>query len=147
MTLDDLDKSIISILQDDSRLSYRQIAKRVGVSAATVMNRIKELEKEVLKKYTVILDYEKLGYDAEVLIEVRIAKGRLLEVEKEIAHDPNVFAVYDTTGDFDAVILARFPNRRKMDAFLKKIQKYDFVERTNTKFILNTIREKQVGVS
>ncbi len=57
-----------------------------------------------------------------------------------------MFAVYDMTGDFDAAILARFPNRRKMDAFLKKIQKYDFVERTNTRFILNTIREKQVGI-
>ncbi len=147
MIIDKTDKDIMSILQEDSRLSYRQIAQRVGVSTATIMNRVKELEKNnIIKKYSVFLDYEKLGYDVEVMIEIRIAKGKLFEVEKEIAHDPNVFAVYDTTGDFDAVILARFQNRRKMDTFLKKIQKYDFVERTNTRFILNTIREKQVGV-
>ena len=86
------------------------------------------------------------GYDVEVIIEIRISKGKLIEVEKEIANHPNVFAVYDVTGDFDAVILARFPSRRKMDAFIKKLQTYAFVERTNTRMILNTIKEKQVGV-
>lgn len=146
MKFDQLDKNILGVLLDDSRLSYRQIAKKLGVSTATVMNRVKELEKEIIKKHTIILDYEKVGYDVEVLIEVRISKGKLFQVEKEIAHHPNVFAVYDLTGDFDAIILARFPNRRKMDAFLKKIQTYDFVERTNTRLILNTIKEKQISI-
>ncbi|MBW2981231.1 Lrp/AsnC family transcriptional regulator [Candidatus Woesearchaeota archaeon] len=147
MTLDNVDKAILSTLIDDSRLSYRQIAKKVGVSVATAMNRVKALEKEgIIRRYTTLLNYEKLGYDVEVMIEVRIAKGKLIEVEKQIASNPSVFAVYDMTGDFDAVILARFTNRRKMDSFLKKIQTLDFVERTNTRFILNTIREKQVGV-
>lgn len=146
MEIDELNKRILSVLLDDSRLSYRQIAKKVGVSAATVMNRVKELEKTVIKKYTTILDYEKLGYDVEVIIEIRISKGKLIEVEKEISNHPDIFAVYDVTGDFDAVILARFPSRRKMDSFIKKLQTYNFVERTNTRMILNTIKEKQVGV-
>ncbi len=146
MEIDALNRHILSVLLDDSRLSYRQIAKKVGVSAATVMNRVKELEKTIIKKYTTILDYEKLGYDVEVIIEIRISKGKLIEVEKEIANHPNIFAVYDVTGDFDAVILARFPSRSKMDTFIKKLQTYNFVERTNTRMILNTIREKQVGV-
>ena len=147
MKLDELDRNIMNALIEDSRLSYRQIAKKLGVSVATVMHRVNILEKEkIIKRNTSILDYEKLGYDIEVLIDVRIAKGKLIEVERKIAVDPNVFAVYDTTGDFDAVILARFQNRRKMDAFLKKIQTYDFVERTNTKLVLSTIKESQIKV-
>ena len=147
MKLDELDRNIMNALIEDSRLSYRQIAKKLGVSVATVMHRVNILEKDkVIKRNTSILDYEKLGYDIEVLIDVRIAKGKLMEVERKIAVDPNVFAVYDTTGDFDAVILARFHNRRKIDAFLKKIQTYDFVERTNTKLVLNTIKESQIKV-
>ena len=122
MKLDELDRNILNELIEDSRLSYRQIAKKLGVSVATVMHRVNILEKDkVIKRNTSILDYEKLGYDIEVLIDVRIAKGKLMEVERKIAVNPNVFAVYDTTGDFDAVILARFHNRRNMDSFLKKI--------------------------
>jgi len=147
MKLDHVDKDIINSLIVDSKLSYRDIGKKVKVSVATAMNRVKRLEKEgIIKRYTTIIDYDKIGYDLEVMIEVRISKGKLFKVEKEIAHHPNVFGVYDLTGDFDATILARFKNRRQMDNFLKKIQTYDFVERTNTRIILNTIKEKQIGV-
>jgi len=145
--LEDTDKKILNILVDSSRLSLRQIAKKADVSVATVMHHINKMEREnIIRKYTAKLDYEKIGYDIEVIIEIRISKGKLLEVEKKIAVHPNVFAIYDVTGAFDAVILARFPTRRQMDNFLKKIQTYEFVERTETKLILNTIKEENIGV-
>ena len=147
MELDEIDKKILNVLVNNSRLSFRQIAKKVSVSVATVMHHIHTLENEkIIDKYSAKLDYEKIGYDVEVLIEIRISKGRLLDVEKKIAVHPNVFAIYDVTGTFDAVILARFRTRRQMDGFLKKIQTYEFVERTETKLILNTIKEKNIEV-
>ena len=147
MEIDETDKKILNVLMTNSKLSLREITKKVGVSVATVMNRVNNLEKQgIIKRYTTIVDYDKLGFDVEILVEVRISKGKLFEVEKKIAIHPNVFAVYDLTGDFDAAILARFKSRRQMDNFLKKIQTYDFVERTNTRIILNTIKEKQIEV-
>lgn len=147
MQLEETDKKILNILLENSRLSLRQIAKKANVSVATVMNHIRKLEQEkIIKEYTAKLDYEKIGYDVEVIIEIRISKGKLFEVEKKIAVHPNVFAVYDITGAFDAVVLARFPTRRQMDNFLKKLQTYEFVERTETKLILNTIKEKNIEV-
>lgn len=147
ITLDELDKKILNTLIENCRLSYRQIAKKLKVSVATVMHRIKRLERcGIIKNYTITLDYEKLGFDIEVLIEVRISQGKLFEVERKIAFHNNVFAVYDLTGNFDAAILARFKSRREMDNLLKRIQTYDFVERTNTRLILNTIKEKQIKV-
>jgi Lrp/AsnC family transcriptional regulator for asnA, asnC and gidA len=147
MQLEETDKKILNILIDNSRLSLRQIAKKADVSVATVMNHIKKLEKEkIIRKYTAMFDYEKIGYDVEVIIDIRISKGKLFEVEKKIASHPNVFAIYDTTGDFDASILARFQTRRKMNNFLKKIQTYEFVERTYTKIILKTMKEENISI-
>lgn len=147
MEFDETDKKIINALIENARLSYRQTAKKIGVSVATVMNHVKSLEEEkIIEKYTTKINYEKIGYDVEVLIEIRISKGKLFEVEKKIATHPNVFALYDVTGASDAIILARFKNRRLMDNFLKKIQTYDFVERTETKLILNTIKEDMIGI-
>lgn len=143
MELDKTDKAIINALIENSRLSYRDIAKLLKISVATVMNRVNKLRKEkILNEFTALADYDKLGYDIHVIIDIRVAKGKLLQVEKKIANHPNVYAVYDTTGHFDAIIIARFKNRRTMDAFLKKIQSYDFVERTETKLVLNTIKEE-----
>ena len=147
MELDETDKRILNVVIENSRLSLRQIAKKIGVSVATVMHRLNKLEDEkIIRKYAASLDYEKIGYDIEVIIEVRISKGRLLDVEKKIAVHPNVFAVYDVTGAFDSIILARFRNRRQMDNFLKKIQTYEFVERTETKLVLKTIKEENIKV-
>ena len=147
MEPDQTDKKILNVVISNSRLSYRQIAARTGVSVATVMHHINKLEKEnVIEKYAAKLDYEKIGYDIEVMIEIRISKGRLLDVEKKISVNPNVFAIYDVTGTYDAVILARFKTRRQMDTFLKKIQTYEFVERTETKLILKTIKEESIEV-
>lgn len=145
--IDDLDRQIMNIILKNARLSGRDIAKEVGVSIVTVLKRIKTLEEgKFIKRYTADLDYEKLGYDVSVMIKMRIAKGRLFDVEQKIATDSHVFAVYDITGDFDAIIFAKFKSRKMMDSFLKKIQTFDFVERTETSLILNTIKEGNIPI-
>jgi Lrp/AsnC family transcriptional regulator, regulator for asnA, asnC and gidA len=145
--MEDADKKILNVLVENSRLSYRQIAKKVGVSVATVMHHVKRLEKEkIIKGYTLSLDYDKLGFDVQVIVDLRISKGKLYQVENKIAIHPNVFAIYDNTGPFDATIVAKFKSRKAMDNFLKEIQSFDFVERTETKLILSTIKEKDMKV-
>ncbi len=147
MFIDASDEAIINALLTDGRASFRDIAKKTGLAVATVVNRVRRLEQQgIIKGYSAQLDYDKLGYDVSVIIELRIAKGKLLEVEKKIATHPNVTFLYDHTGAFDAAVIARFKTRRSMDAFIKKLQSYDFVERTETQLILNTIKEGAIPV-
>ncbi len=148
MDIDDRDKKILNVLLENAKLSFRDIAKKVGVSVVTVLKRVRALEKEqVIKSYTTDLDYERIGYDVHAIIRIRIAKGKLFEVEKKIAIDPHVFAVYDVTGDVDCILITKFKTRKDLDRFLKKIQTYDFVERTETNLILNIIKEKNIEVN
>ncbi len=142
MKIDLTDLKILDVLTENGRLSFRQIAARLGTSVATVASRVAALEKEgVVRGYSCRLDYEKLGFDLTVLVSLRIESGKLIELEKKVAGHPNVFAVYDCTGDFDAVVLARFENRRELDKFVKHVQTFDFVQRTNTALVLNTVKE------
>lgn len=147
MQLEETDKKILDVLVENSRLSLRQIAKKAGVSVATVMHHMKKMEKEnVIKKYTTKIDYEKIGFDFVVIIEIRVSKGKLFEVERRVASHANIFAVYDITGPFDSLVLARFKTRKHLDDFIKKLQTYEFVERTETKLILNTIKEENFAL-
>jgi DNA-binding Lrp family transcriptional regulator len=146
-TPDALDKEILKEFTRDSRQSYREIARKLKVSTATVMNRVNNLQqKNIIQKYTAKIDTKQLGFDVKVIISVQVSKGKLLQVENKIAKHPNVIAVYDTTGDFDIVIVAEFKNTKSMDNFLKLIQTYDFVERTNTRLVLHTMKEDQVDI-
>ena len=147
MELNNLDREIINALLDHSRLSLRQIAKRVHVSVATVMHHLKRLEEaKTITGYSAQVDYDALGYEFNALIDVSVSKGKLLQVEQKIATHPNVYAVYDITGASDVTVLARFKTRKALDEFLKKIQTYDFVEDTQTHLILRVIKDHQMLV-
>ena len=139
---DEIDKKIVNEYLQDSRLSYREIAKRLGLAVGTIMTRTKKLELQgIIKDYTVILDHNKLGYDLTAITEITVSKGKLIEMEKEIAKMKVTCAVYDVTGDNDAIIIAKFKNRQELNQFTKKLLLMSFVERTNTHIVLDTIKE------
>ena len=140
--IDELDLEILSILSNDGRKNKSTIADDLNRSPNTIIKRISNLEENgVIQNYGVQIDYEKLGYNIIALIELTISKGKMLEVEQDIAKIPNVFAVYDITGEYDALILARFKNRGDLSKMIKKIHTSQFVERTNTHMVLNVIKE------
>jgi len=142
MHLDETDVKILGVLALYARLSSRQIARQCGVSIGTVLSRIKKMEKEgIIKGYSALLDHEKLGYELTVVSEITVSKGRLLEMENEIARLPNVCCVYDVTGLLDAIIVAKFKNREELSKFTKRLLALPYVERTNTHVVLTTIKE------
>ncbi|MHA1776463.1 MAG: Lrp/AsnC family transcriptional regulator [Promethearchaeota archaeon] len=140
--IDEVDAQILSILDEDSRLGYTQIAKILKKSHITIKKRLEELERrQIIKKYTIDIDYEKIGYDIVAIIEVSIAKGKLLEVQREIASHPNVFGVYDITGDYDSIIMVRFKSRKELSNLIKKVLSSPEVIRTNTHVALTVIKD------
>jgi DNA-binding Lrp family transcriptional regulator len=142
MELNETDIKILKNLLEDARFSSRQIAKNVGVSVGTVLSRIKKMEEDgLIKGYVVILDHEKLGYELTVVTEITVSKGRLVEMEKEIAKMPGVCGVYDVTGLTDAVIIAKFKSREELGRFTKQLLALPYIERTNTHVALTTVKE------
>jgi DNA-binding Lrp family transcriptional regulator len=140
--IDDIDRRIIKEYLEDARRSYREVAKRIGVSVGTVVSRVKKLEAaKIIKGYSAIIDYSKLGYDITVVTEIVVSKGKLVEVEKSVAEMPGVCAVYDVTGETDAIVIAKFKNRESLSNFTKSLLKMPYVERTNTHVVLTTAKE------
>lgn len=140
--IEPLDLEILKILSQDGRKNKSTIAEDLKRSPNTIIKHIQDLEEaEIIKNYGVQLDYEKLGYEIVAIIEVTISKGKMFEVEEKIAENPNVFGVYDITGTYDALILARFKTRDGLSRMIKEIHRSPYIERTNTHIVLNIIKE------
>ena len=140
--IDETARRILSVLQRDARTSMRKISEEVGVSLGTVSNRVRRLEKiGVIRGYTVLLDPEKVGWDLNVVVGLRIQKGRLIEIQEKIAEDPRVYGVYDVTGDFDSMVVARARDRSDLDELSKNVMSIDGIERSVTHLVLNTVKE------
>jgi DNA-binding Lrp family transcriptional regulator len=142
MAIDGLDAKLLAICMSDGRASFRRMAAHLGVSTTTVVARVAALEAAgVVTGYSARVDAEKLGYGLTAVTEILVSKGKLLEMEREIAKLPGVCAVYDVTGEIDGVVIAKFKDREQLSAFTKGLLAMPFVERANTHVVLTTVRE------
>ncbi|MFP3952280.1 MAG: Lrp/AsnC family transcriptional regulator [Candidatus Bathyarchaeia archaeon] len=140
--LDDTDRKILEECIKNSRQSYREISRNIGVSPGTVVSRMNDMEDQgIIKKYTIQLDYEKLGYDLTAITEVTVSDGMIEETGKEIKKLSKAQAVYNITGDSDIIVIAKFRNRSELSKFTKTILKLQYVERTKTHLVLINLQE------
>ena len=144
--IEDIDLRILSLLQEDCRLSFNKIAKKLGISVGTAFNHVKNLEKKgIIDGYTLILDSCKLGYNLTVIVMIQAEGSFLADVENEISKSANTIAVYDITGDYDAVAIAKFKDRASLNAFIKNLLSLPHIKRTVTHIALNVVKE-ELGV-
>ena len=64
-------------------------------------------------------------------------------MHEKISSDPRIFGVYDVTGEWDSMVLARFKDREELNDFIKEILALPYVERTGTQLVLNTVKEEK----
>jgi len=144
LRLDDLDIDILRSLNKNARKSFRDIAKELHVSLTTVSNRVKTMEKNgVIQGYIPVVDSSKLGYDIMAVIGIKVIHGKIVETERDLAEAEGVFAVFDSTGEWDAIVMARFRNRSELNTFVKKVLDHENVDRTYTQVVLNITKDEK----
>lgn len=120
MSLDVLDMKIIQYLTDDARTTYRSMAGEAGVSEATIKNRIdRMMEEGVITKFTVMLDYHKLGRAIKSFIGLRVQPAKLHEIVDHMRAHPDVHVLYRTSGDVDLLFEVIFEKMEDLNTFLE----------------------------
>ena len=143
MAIKSKDIELLRCLNKNGKASQRELAASTGTALGTVNSHIKNLEKEkIIKGYYAELNPEKVGYNLTAIINLRISKGKIMDLQDSISKHPQVFGVYDVTGEWDSLILARFKDRQEMDSFIKTTLSQKNVERSNTSLVLNTVKEE-----
>ena len=103
--LDDIDRSILSILQEDARTPYVKIADQLGVSDATIHIRVKKLvNKGIIKQFTVLLDEGQVGQSVTSYVLVRVEPGTIEQVCEALNKLENVFEIYEIHERYDLLV-------------------------------------------
>ncbi len=98
--MDDRDRKIIDILSKDSRTPFTDIARKLNVSESTVRKRIKAMEDdEVIKKYSILVDPAKIGYNTVAIVGLDVEPQRFLSVASKLTEFDEVRYVATSTGD------------------------------------------------
>ena len=141
MLRDDIDRQIIALLSENSRLPYPAIGARVGLSAPAVKRRIDRLVDDgAITAFTVHVDPAALGATTQAFVEV-FCRGRTSpeQIRRLALGHPAVVAAYTVTGDADALLHLRCADNRELEQALEHIRADETVERTTSVIVLSPL--------
>ncbi|MFX1571130.1 MAG: Lrp/AsnC family transcriptional regulator [Promethearchaeota archaeon] len=135
--LDEIDKDILRILQEDARTSYRKIQEELGISIGTIHNRISKLRNTgIIEGFTLRINNEKLGYKLTFLIRINCDGKHTEEILNDIKNIPEVCSIFHTTGEQSAALICRFKESEHVHNFIRELNKREYITRTNSNMIL-----------
>lgn len=141
--LDDVDRSILRILQADGRTALSEIARRVDMGTATIHERTNTLESQgYIRGYHAELDTELLGFDVVAFVQVHTEAGRFSAVAERLAEEPAVHEIHEITGEADLLCKVRLESRIELSRLLTTIGEYDGVTGTATNVALRSVKEE-----
>ncbi len=151
LKLDEKDSAILTLIQKDSKLTAKQISKRVGSPITTVFAKIKRMEElGIVREYRAIVAPEKLGSGTTAFILASVsyrAKSDDLPVSQravaaEVAKFPEVQEVHIITGDWDLLIKLRAENVDVIGKFVvDKLRLIRGLEKALTCMVFETVKE------
>jgi Lrp/AsnC family transcriptional regulator for asnA, asnC and gidA len=104
MDLDEIDLKIISLLEENSRMSYSDIARNFGFSDVAIRKRVEKLvEKGVIKKFTSIVDRKKLGKNVSAFIFFNTRSDKTQEIADQLLQVEGISEVYISLGVYDII--------------------------------------------
>jgi len=142
LKLDDLDKALLSMLQEDARIPFADVARRLRVSEGTVHLRIQKLRKMgVIKGFYTVVAPDKVGKGLTAIMAVKADPAKYPEVLGAVTAMRDVYEVYDVTGEFYAVLKIRTSDMKSLTKILDGIGAIKGVVATQTMICLRTVKE------
>jgi len=142
--IDEIDRQLLDELQSDCKRSLKEIGASVGLSAPSVMERVRKLENAgIIKGYHAFLDARKLGLDISAFIGVSISDPQLLQAfETWVDSVAQVLECHHVTGGFTLVLKVKTPDTEALEQLISRIRSMDGVAGTETMVVLSTHTER-----
>jgi Lrp/AsnC family leucine-responsive transcriptional regulator len=151
--IDEIDKKILRLLQENARWTYKEIAEKINLSLTPVHDRIKKLENDgIIEKYVALLNKKKLGLGLTVYSQVtliRQTKEVSEKFDKEISKLPEVVECNFVSGSFDYLLKIQVPNMEDYHNFHQlKLSVIEGVSLINSFFVMSEVKNTtEIGIS
>jgi len=145
MTLDEIDKLILRLLQADGRLSNLDLARQINLSPPATHARLRQLEKDgYIRKFTTLVDREKAGFDLLCFIHVALQMHQLEQVDNfrnMMRQIPEVLECHHITGEYDYLLKVVLHNRKDLERFVvDRITPISGIARIHTSLALTEVK-------
>lgn len=154
--LDEIDRQILKVLQADCKTVLTKVGERVGLSAPSIVERVRKLESEgFISGYHARLNARRLGMDITAFVGISIDRPqrvetfeqRLRAIEAEVMRLEDVQECHHVTGEHTLLLKVKTYNTESLQGLIGKLRSIPGIERTETNVVLSTLAERiEVGV-
>lgn len=147
MTLDKHDKLILDVLQQDGRITNKQLAEKINLSESSCLRRVRALEESgVIDRYVALLSQNRSGLPGNVFVQIglhREVESDLTAFEEAVRHIPEVMECYLMSGEFDYLLRVVVSDMADFERIHNKsLTRLPGVARVNSSFGIRTVRRK-----
>jgi len=140
--LDKTDKKILTILQEDARITTKELSEKIHLSSTPVYERVKKLERNgVIEKYTAVINREKIGKGTTVFLMISLsshAKDIVDSFRKRVMSFPEVMEFYYISGNYDSLIKIMIGDMNEFKTFIEdKLSKVENVTQFQSIFAIS----------
>ncbi len=141
--IDALDRRILAELQADCKTPLAQVGKSVGLSAPSVMERIRRLEQAgVIRGYHAVIDSRAVGLDVTAFIGVSTSAHGIGRVESQLVDFDQVLECHHVTGSYTLLLKIKAEDTQGLEGLISRLRQVDGVVRTETLVVLSTCLER-----
>ena len=121
MSVDDIDRKIIRLLDDDATLTYEDIGRLLRKDKGTIRKRVLSLVRNRIIHFDIRIDSSRLGYKAEAELELDVEPSRILEVGKALPSIPGVRMVFSAAGAHDYIVIVLAEDQNALTKIVDQI--------------------------
>lgn len=139
--MDEMDQTIVALLRENARRSFKDIGRHVHLSAPAVKRRVDRLEQAgVLLGYTAVVDPPAFGWHAEAFVDL-YCEGKMAAgaIKRAVQQEPGVVSAHTVAGEASAVLHVMARDTKDLELALERIRATDGVTRTVTEVVLSTL--------
>ena len=147
--LDETDRALLELLQQDASLTTKEMASRLNMSATPIFERVKKLEREgYVKGYVALLDRRKIGLSLLVFCDVSLKEHNreyLLRFEEQAARLPEVMECHHITGGYDYLLKIAVRDMDDYQHFIKeKLAALENIGRVQSHFVMTEVKNSTI---
>ena len=148
--IDEIDREILDLLQQDGKITINKIAKKVSEklgldkpkSATAIRARVQKLEELLIKKYVALIDCRYLGYREMVMASLRVnSKQPIEDIKSKIEKMEKIKYGYIVTGEYPLFVMAKCMDHEDSMELIKQLRNLPGVEEVKTQIVLDRIKE------
>ena len=133
---------LISNLRNNARETLTRISKRTNIPISTIYDKLKSYERNLIRKHTSLLDFNKLGFNARANIMIKVERSVRDEIKDYLIKHQNVNSVYKINNGFDFLVEGIFKHMKDLEDFMENLEDKFEIKNKQIHYIIEDIKRE-----